>query len=473
MNVLLVDDHAEVRQSLSGFLAELGHHADEAPTGEAALKACRDRRYGLVLSDLRMPGMSGLELLTALEELDAPPPVALMTAFGDADTAIEALRLGAIDYLRKPIRVDELHQLVERLGVGLDAVPQPREEADGLIIADAEMARLTALADRLHGAPDLPVLIEGETGTGKELLARRVHHGGRPSPSPFVALNCAAIAPGLFEAELFGYVPGAFTGADGRGSPGKLAAAAGGSVFLDEIGELPGDQQAKLLRLLEERSWYPVGGQKPQALKARIVCATNRNLVEQVRRGVFREDLYYRLKVGYLRLPPLRSRHGAAPILARLLLTRLHHLRGRGPQRLAGDAEQLVARYPWPGNVRQLRHALERASLTVDGDVLDGIALRGCIDEEPGSSAGRPVVPPPTQAPSPAGARVVGPLDIAAPDLPEEGFDLDAWQQAVVRAALDRNDGSPVRTAAYLRITRKVLYTLRKRYGLLPGQRQG
>ncbi len=456
--MLLVDDHAEVRTSVADFLEQLGHTVLHAADGAKALAACARERPDLILSDLRMPGMSGLDLLQALEQFDPPPPFALMTAFGDTQTAIEAMRLGAIDYLRKPIDVKDLHALVERIAAQvLHEHPAPaapaRKEADGLVVIGEPMRRLVELADRLH-ASDLPCLIEGETGSGKELFARRVHHGGDAAAGagPFVAVNCAAIVAGLFESELFGYAPGAFTGAAAGGSGGKLSAAAGGTLFLDEIGDLPLDQQAKLLRLLEERLWYPVGSQKAVKLQARLVFATNAGLLERVRGGRFREDLYYRLKVGHLRLAPLRERREAIVPMALVFLERIRARHGRGFQKLSTAAAEMLTAYGWPGNVRQLLHLLEQASVAYDGAVLDVTHLR---ELQPDIAAAT------TQARGDAPM-----LDPTVAGLPKDGFDLDAWQRAVVAAALELNDGSPVRTADYLRISRKVLYTLRKRYGL-------
>lgn len=464
MRILLVDDHPEVRLSLAGFIESLGHSTAHASTGAEALAAARSQRPDLVISDLRMPGMSGIDLLQTLEELDDPPPFALMTAFGDAETAIQAMRLGAVDYLRKPIDVRELHRVIERVAAESTTPHQPTplvglpipEQPDGLVIAGPTMARVVAFADRLHAAPDLPCLIEAETGCGKELISRRIHHGGRPSATPFVAINCAAIAPGLFEAELFGYAAGSFTGALAGGSQGKLALAAGGTLLLDEIADLPLDQQAKLLRVLEERSWYPVGSNQLQRMKARVVCACNSDLLDRVHAKRFREDLYYRLKVGHLRIPPLRERRDEIMPLARSLLVRIRKTRGSGPQRFSSAAERLLESQPWPGNVRQLRHLLEQACLIADGAVLDAPALA-----ELGPNAA-----PSTITTSAANALPRPPMILT---LPDGSFDLDAWTRAVIAAALTRNDGSPVRTAAYLGLTRKVLYTLRKRYGLLAG----
>ena len=462
MRILLVDDHPDVRSSLGSFIEQLGHEALLCDNAPQAVATARGEHPDLVLSDLRMPGMDGLHLLAALEELDDPPPFALMTAFGDADTAISALRSGAVDYLRKPIDVRELHRLIERIAATTTThtsapapVPVVREEADGLVIHGDAFARVVTLADRLHAASDLPCLIEGETGCGKELIARRIHHGGQPRTNrPFVAVNCAAIAPGLFEAELFGYAAGSFTGALAGGAQGKLALATGGTLLLDELAELPADQQAKLLRVLEDRTWYPVGSNQLQTLKARVVCACNADLLELVAKGRFREDLYYRLKVGHVRIPPLRERREDIVALAQVFLVRIRRARGRGFQRLSSGAVRLLHDHPWPGNIRQLHHLLEQIGMLHDGAVLDESLLREHLPAAPTSATLVPGAPG-SALPPPALA------------LPEGGFDLDAWTRTVITTALGKHQGSPVRTAAYLGVTRKVLYTLRKRYGLL------
>lgn len=465
MRILLVDDHPDVRQSLGAFIEQLGHEALQCDNAPTAVATARSERPDLIISDLRMPGMDGLHLLAALEQLDQPPPLALMTAFGDADTAIAALRQGAVDYLRKPIDVRELHRLIERIDhTATDAAENPtprlREEADGLVVHGETFARVVALADRLHAAGDLPCLIEGETGSGKELIARRIHHGGKPRVSqPFVAVNCAAIAPGLFEAELFGYAAGAFTGALAGGAQGKLALASGGTLLLDELADLPLDQQAKLLRVLEDHTWYPVGSNQLQHLKARVVCACNANLLELVGKGRFREDLYYRLKVGHVRIPPLRERREDIVPLAQVFMGRIRRARGRGFQKLSSDAARLLHDYHWPGNIRQLHHLLEQAGMLHDGAVLDTGPLRELLPDL------TPAAAPGTTLPAPSGAPLL--LDPRTVVLPDDGFDLDTWTKTVVQTALTKHQGSPVRTAAYLGLTRKVLYTLRKRYGLI------
>jgi two-component system, NtrC family, response regulator AtoC len=340
------------------------------------------------------------------------------------------------------------------------------ETVDGLILHGETLRKIIALCDRFHAAKDLPCLIEGETGSGKELIARRIHHGGKPRiNSPFIALNCAAITPGLFEAELFGYSAGAFTGALAGGAKGKLALAANGTLFLDELADLPLDQQAKLLRVLEERTWYPVGSTHLQTSSARIIGACNTDLLDRVRKGQFREDLYYRLKIGYVRVPALRERAEDIVALAEIFLSRIRKQRGRGFQKISSAAADVLRTYAWPGNVRQLHHVLEQLCVLHDGAVLDAEVLITLLP--PQKPAEQRAVPPSAISPATPRWTCSPPDKLTTQQLPDEQFDLDAWQKAIVIAALEKYDGAPVRAAQYLGISRKVLYTLRKRYGLL------
>lgn len=468
MRIHLVDDHPEVLASLAGFLGGLGHQVLCDGDGRAALRRLNHEAVDLVISDVRMPGIDGLALLDGIEGLDHPPPVALMTAFADAQTAIEALRRGAVDYLRKPIEVQELFRLVERISADRAPVSAlPPNQADGLVVAGQALARVVALADRFHAAKGLPCVIEAETGCGKELIARRIHHGGQPGcPLPFVALNCAAISPELFEAELFGFAPGAFTGARVGGSEGKLAFAGNGTLFLDEISELRPELQAKLLRVLEDRTWYPIGSNQLCQLRARVVCATNRPLADLVLAGTFREDLLYRLKVGHLRIPPLRERTDEVGPLAHALMREVRRSLGRGFTAMTPEAELMLTRHRWPGNVRELRNLLESLSVTTDGELLLAEHLAGAgLGRDPVASLELRIAS--RTAMATAGAGAASTITSGKLDLPPDGFDLDGWQRKIVAAAMALNGGSPVRAAHYLGVSRKVLYTLRKRYGLL------
>jgi two-component system response regulator AtoC len=458
MRLLIVDNHAEGAAPVADQLKRLGHSVELARDGREALQAAARARPDLIIAWLRMPVMGGIELLQALEGVDDPPPLALLTTSADTEAAIEAKRMGAFDYLRTPIGGDELRALLDRVASLRrdDACKlSGSEEADGLVVRGTALEHLVALADRLHAVRDMPCLIEGETGTGKALFARRLHHGGRPAKAPFISINCAAITPAQFESELFGHASD--TGAGDEGAIGKLQAACGGTILLDEIGDLPPPPQATLLRLLEDRTWHPVGSAMPHRLEARVLCATNARLLERVRAGRFREDLYYRLKGGHIRLPPLRERRADIVPLAEILLQRARRERGRGPQRLSSDAGAFLAAQPWPGNVRELMQLLGQAVLLHDGAVLDAERVRNLAMD--GSAAEVVVAPQPWPVPS---ERSPMPLR-----LPPDRFDLDAWHRSVVAAALALNEGSPVRTATYLGITRKVLYTLRKRYGML------
>ena len=466
MRIVLVDDHPEVVNSLAEFMQGLGHEIDIARDGAEALQRIRRHKPDFVLSDVRMPGMDGLKLLAALEDTEPPIKIALMTAFSDTSVAVEALRHGAVDYLRKPIDVVELHALLERHAPpspSTDNYHAPSPQADGLLICGPAFGAVVALADRLHKARNLPCVIEAETGCGKELIARRIHHGGtRTDTRPWVPLNCAAISPNLFESELFGYAPGAFSGARDNGATGKFSAAGNGTIFLDEIGELSLDQQAKLLRVLEDRTWYPVGSNHLERLEARVICASNRPLADLVAKGTFREDLLYRLKVGYLRIPPLRERPAEIAFLANGLLPSIRQRLGGGFKEITPAAVTLFTHHSWPGTVRELAHVLEIGAVTLDGAVLHEGHARTLL--------GKPPVAPDSSTAADSNTNKLFTLPSTPPaEVSLEGphFALDDWHRAIIIAALAKHDGSPVTTSAYLGISRKVLYSLRKRYGLL------
>lgn len=346
---------------------------------------------------------------------------------------------------------------------------------DGLILCDEVDRDLLARADRFHANPQAPALIEGETGTGKELWARRLHHGGRPNREPFVAINCAAISPGLFEAELFGYEEGAFSGAAAGGRPGKMSLAGDGTLFLDEVAEMPLEQQAKLLRALESRTYFRVGGRELQHFTARVICACNSDLYKQVKRGSFRQDLYYRLKVAQLRLRPLRQRRDSIPVLARSFTLRNYTDGLASFDTIAEDGLEYLKHGEWPGNVRQLVHLIEEAGLLTTLPVLDKQTLVDLMKTSATTelvqrvgSARR------TSALVPKAQRVPIVVDWAnlkAEHMPEDAFPFREWEGAVLKAALEKHRGSPVRAAKYLGLSRKVLYTMRKNHGLLEKDR--
>jgi len=379
--VLVVDDDDGVRYMIRGVLEDAGIEAVEAGDGEEALTLLREGGFHLVLSDLRMPGLDGLGLLDAMQQMHDAPRLILITAHGSERTAVDAMKRGAYDYFRKPFELDELLAVVER------AVESVRLAADNerllaelqlsrsMIFVSESMGRLAVLVRRI--APrEVTVLITGESGTGKERIAQAIVRGSSRATEPFVTFNCAAIQPELAEAELFGHARGAFTGAvTARG--GLFREAAGGTLFLDEVAELDLRTQAKLLRVLQEGEVRPVGEDRAVKVDVRIIAATHRDLAARVAAGEFREDLLYRLKVVNLHVPPLRERPADIPALARRFLHEFSERFGVGPHRLTEAMRAKLESYPWPGNVRELRNALESMVALSPADTLDLSLLPG------------------------------------------------------------------------------------------------
>ena len=365
-HILIVDDDAGLRASLAEALTDLGHAAEEAPDGAAGLARIRRGGIDAVLLDLRMPGMDGLTVLRALSGEKAPP-VAVLTAVPTAANTIEAMRLGAVDHLAKPVGRAALKTLIERMLATPPAMAElvPSIAADEIVAVSEPMREVVKAIGRLTDS-QATVLITGETGTGKEIVARALHRHGSRATHPFVAVNCAAIPAGLLESELFGHRRGAFTGAVAD-APGSVRAADRGTLFLDEIGDMDAAMQAKLLRVLETREVVPVGGNRPIAVDVRIIAATHRDLAKRVAEGKFREDLYYRLGVVPLHLPPLRERLADILPLAERFL-------GPGRTLSAAAAARLLA-HPWPGNVRELRNAMERVATLGRGRIVEAAEL--------------------------------------------------------------------------------------------------
>jgi len=475
MRVLVVDDNPNSLKSLEVVIADLGHSPTAVTGGEEALVRMRQERFPLVVTDIRMPGMDGLELLTAIKAAPETSScdVVLITGHGDMETAIEALRKGAYDYLNKPINARELaavldraaeHQALLRENQALKAPLEQhvaaatstlrqdldharrllRERAglEGVVAASAPMLRLFQETQLFHANPDVPVLLEGETGVGKEVVARAIHFGEGGCDEPFVAINCAAIPADLFEAELFGHDPGAYTGSAPRGAQGKLELAGQGTLFLDEIAELPLTLQPKLLRVLEERTYYRVGGVKRRQFRARVICAANRGLEQLVGEGRFRRDLFHRLKVGHLVIPPLRQRPQDIEALAYHFLKRESVKKRKDFTQISAEAMALLMGHSWPGNVRELEHAIERAVLTCSGPVLLPAHLAFLTAADPVA----------------CGVEATLPLQAHTLTLPDDGLDLEALITAIVEQALARFDGNKSRAAAYLGISRFALH---------------
>jgi len=359
--ILIVEDRDSLRRMLERALAGEGYEVTSAADGDAGRARVAGESFDLVLTDLRLPGVSGLEVLAACRDAQPETPVVVLTGYGTVAAAVEAMKLGALDFLEKPVELDDLFRLV---GGAIGRRPDEPFclEAPGAPPVVGRHPRMRAAVRLLERvAPtESTVLLTGASGTGKELFARALHALSRRRGGPFVAVNCAAIPEPLMENELFGHEKGAFTGADRR-QAGRFEAAAGGTLFLDEVGELPPAVQGKVLRVIEERTFERVGGGRTLRADVRLVAATNRPLADMVERGEFRSDLYFRLDVFPIELPPLAERPSDVPLLADHLVGRLAERHGLAPLRLAPDALELLADQPWPGNVRELSNVLERA----------------------------------------------------------------------------------------------------------------
>jgi len=371
-HILVVEDEANIRSALVTMLEKLGYQVQGAGTGEEALVLLEHASIDLVLTDLRMPGLGGMEFLRRMKEKWPETEAVAMTAFGSIDTAVEAMRLGAYDYLTKPIDRDRFHIVVakalERRALAQENKQlrerlETRARFDQLVGESEPMQRVYSLVDMVADSA-VTVLLTGESGTGKELVARAIHHRSARADGPFVTMNCGALPENLFESELFGYEKGAFTGAMAT-KAGRFELAHGGTLLLDEVGELSLKSQVDFLRVLETKEFRRLGGTKVITVDARIIAATNRNLEEAVKQGLFREDLYYRLNVVPIRLPPLRERGDDIPLLADRFLREFAAHHRREPKEVSRDAMRLLRLYAWPGNIRQLRNLMERLVITV------------------------------------------------------------------------------------------------------------
>jgi two-component system nitrogen regulation response regulator NtrX len=372
--VLVVDDEAGVRGSLAGILGDEGYQVEAVGSGEAALRALEARRFDLVLLDVWLPGQDGLEVLSRIRECYAELPVVVISGHGTIETAVKAVRLGAQDFVEKPLSLEKTLVAVrnalrqQRLESELRQLRERLDERYVMIGESAAVERLRA--EIAQAAPSNGrVLIYGENGTGKELVARQVHAQSHRARGPFVEVNCAAIPEELIESELFGHARGAFTGALAA-RKGKFELADGGTLFLDEIGDVSPKLQVDLLRVLQERRFFRVGGTSEIAVDVRVVAATHRDLAAEARAGRFREDLFYRLNVIAIRIPPLRERLEDVPLLAQEFLDRLAHELGREVTGISEEALRLLLDHPWPGNVRELENAIERALVTCKTGVL-------------------------------------------------------------------------------------------------------
>ncbi|RLA93531.1 MAG: sigma-54-dependent Fis family transcriptional regulator [Deltaproteobacteria bacterium] len=384
--VLLVEDEREMQKALGAVLERFGLRVSTAEDGLHAMAKFRQDLYDLVIADVKMPRMSGMELLKEIKKIAPRTPVVLLTAYGTIEGAVNAMKEGAFDYIEKPFSPEVLEEVVRRaLASRAEALRGQRP----IIAQDPKMLELLEVARTVASSP-APVLITGESGTGKELLARYIHEQSPRKDRPFVAVNCAALPEGLLETELFGHERGSFTGAVAQ-KKGKFELAHRGTLLLDEVSEMPLSLQAKILRALQEGEIDRVGGIKPVAVDVRVIATSNRDLVEEVRKGRFREDLFFRLNVIPLHIPPLRERKEDIPLLASYFLERYADLNGKAVKDLAPETLDLLMDYSWPGNVRELENVIHRAVLLAKGEVLEPKDL--VIEEGLSPRAPHPVRP--------------------------------------------------------------------------------
>jgi len=387
-SILIIDDDDQLRNSFKKLLSEEDYKVDGAASGEAGLNIVKKEVPDLVILDMRLPGMNGLETFRAIHKIESKLPVIIMTAFGSTETAIEATKLGAFDYILKPFDIPDMLELVKqavrasrfmRSPVEMDTIPD-KASKDAIVGRSIKMQDIYKAIGRVSQT-DATVLIRGESGTGKELAVRAIYQHSLRANKPFLVINCVAIPETLLESELFGYEKGAFTGAAHR-RVGKIEQAHGGTVFLDEIGDMPLNLQAKILRLLQEKSIERLGGSENISADVRIIAATNRDLESAILEGRFRKDLYYRLKVVTIWLPPLRERENDIPILTDYLLSKFSDENGIKNPGISEEAKAIFSKHSWPGNVRELANTIQKALIFNRGAPLSSDDIAMAISEE-------------------------------------------------------------------------------------------
>jgi DNA-binding NtrC family response regulator len=381
--ILIADDHDAIRRGLVRGLTEAGHEVDEASNGNAAIERLHDGYYDVVLSDLKMGGSDGMDVLRTTRALHPTTAVILMTAFGTVNTAVEAMKIGAFDYVQKPFEIEEMEVKIEkalevrRLKTEIEYLrdaQQDRYDFDRIVGSSPALQRVLDIVKKVAKS-NTTVLIRGETGTGKELIAGAIHHNSLRTSRNFVKVNCAALQENLLESELFGHEKGAFTGAD-KQRIGRFEQSDGGTLFLDEIGDMSASTQAKILRVLQEHEFERLGGTRTLRVDVRLIAATNRDLPAMVQAGHFREDLYYRLNVVSIEMPPLRERKDDIVPLANTFIRKFSAELKKKIDGLETDAQKLLMRYNWPGNIRELENTIERAMLLAEGRAIAGGDLR-------------------------------------------------------------------------------------------------
>lgn len=454
--ILVIDDEPILRDSLEVALKTFGYDVLTARTGEEGLERFQEEGSDLVLLDHWLPGINGDEVLRRIMERDSEIPIIIMTAQGSIEMAVNLMKMGAFDFLVKPFELDQIETLVkkglERMRLKkevewLRAQYQEKFRSGGIIGVSQEMKEVLGLAERVAQGSETTVLIEGETGTGKELLAEFIHFLSPRSSFPFIPINCGAIPKDLFESELFGYEKGAFTGALEKGKIGKVEAAGKGTLFLDEVGELPPPAQVKVLRVLEEKEYFKVGGVDKRKAEVRIIAATNKNLESEVKRGNFRDDLYFRLNVVKLQIPPLRERKEDILPLLHFFINRFNEQFKKRFIQISKEAEGKILSYPWLGNIRELRNAVERIVLLEKGDTIIGKHLSFLSDEI-----------------EPLGEGVQ-----FKPHLPSQGIVLDEVEKHYIHEALKMKKGNKLQAAKMLGISRSALLYRMQKHGIKTG----
>ena len=440
-HILMVDDEPKMRHILKIMLELKGHTVIEASNGREALEHINGEPFDLIISDIKMPEMDGFGLLDELKSMNDPPPMVFITAFATIDSAVEAMKKGAIDYITKPFKEDRIHLTIEK-ALGISRLLQENRELkdrlsqvqppQDVVCASTAMQEILRLAERVAQKSDTTVLILGESGVGKEVLARFIHHRSPRDKGRFFAVNCAAISQGLIESTLFGHERGAFTGADRR-KKGFFEYAHNGTLFLDEIGDLPFEAQAKLLRALQEKTIQRVGGNEAIKVNVRVLCATNQDLEELVKKGRFRQDLYYRINVFPIVIPPLRERKEDIIPLAIHFMEKALGRKVQGSP-LTSGARRILLEHSWPGNVREIANAMERA-IIMAGEPPITVEHLAFLKPQKSSAS------------------------LKEFRLPPEGIDLEELEKDIIRQALELTDNNQSRAARLLGLTRSKLRT--------------
>jgi len=452
--ILVVDDEANLRKVLAAMLRKDGYEVTVAENGEVALAEFEKNGADVIISDLVMPRVGGMEILSRVKAARPDVPVIIITAHGTVDSAVEAIKLGAFDYITKPFEHAEIRSVVAKAARTQEAaqghVPPEGRARQSLIGSSEKMGEIFKVIDKVADTPST-VLITGESGTGKELVATALHDGSSRRDKPLIKINCAAIPKDLMESELFGYERGAFTGAV-TSKPGRFELADGGTLFLDEIGEVPIEMQVKLLRVLQESEFERVGGIKTTKVDVRLIAATNRDLEKEIEAGRFRKDLYYRLNVVPIHLAPLRDRATDVPLLVRHFIEKYNKRLNKKIEGISDEALARLQAYPWPGNIRELENMMERVLLFADGPRIE-------LGDLPEPVRGGMQTPVPQ-----AGDAVPQPGERPLKDfLKEKQAEIE---KSFIVQALQKTDGNVTRAAKLLQISRKSLQTKMKEFGL-------